>query len=140
MKHGIAVLLALALSCGLAGCAAGQGTVVYQETVSPNEAYVASEGDIVYYTLTVSQDAGYDITVRAESNFAFFDPVSYYFFKIFFQVLSDHKDDFVKSRLDRVIDGVIHNDLPIRAYRSELLDPAAKTASDPCRHDHKCCF
>ena len=77
MKHGIAVLLALALSCGLAGCAAGQGTVVYQETVSPNEAYVASEGDIVYYTLTVSQDAGYDITVRAESNFAFFDPVSY---------------------------------------------------------------
>ena len=59
------------------GCAAGQGTVVYQETVSPNEAYVESDADIVYYTLTVSQDAGYDITVRAESNFAFFDPVSY---------------------------------------------------------------
>ena len=53
------------------------GTVIFEETVSPNEDYTSSEDDIVYYTVRVTQDGSGTATVSAESNSGFFDPVSY---------------------------------------------------------------
>lgn len=80
MKRVTAVLAALCVACALAllGCGAtSAGTVIFEETVSPNEQYVSSEADVVYYTVRVTQDAPGTATVSAESNSGFFEPVSY---------------------------------------------------------------
>ena len=80
MKKVTAVLTVLCLACALVllGChAAPTGTIVFEETVSPNEQYVSSEEDIVYYTVRVTQAAPGAVTVSAESNSGFFGPVSY---------------------------------------------------------------
>ena len=53
------------------------GTVIFEETISPNKDYTSSEDDIVYYTVRVMQDGSGTATVSAESNSGFFDPVSY---------------------------------------------------------------
>lgn len=80
MKRVTAVLAALCLACSLVllGCGAtSAGTVIFEETVSPNEKYVSSEADVVYYTVRVTQDAPDTATVSAESNSGFYEPVSY---------------------------------------------------------------
>ena len=80
MRRLAAVLAALCMACALAllGCeATSAGTVVFEETVSPNEEYVSSEEDVVYYTVRVTQAAPGTATVSAESNSGFFEPVSY---------------------------------------------------------------
>lgn len=80
MKRLTAVLAMLCLACALVllGCGAtSAGTVVFEETVSPNEKYVSSEADVVYYTVRVTQAAPGTATVSAESNSGFFEPVSY---------------------------------------------------------------
>lgn len=80
MKKLIAVLTALCLACALVllGCGAtSAGTVIFEETISPNEKYVSSEADVVYYTVRVTQAAPGTATVSAESNSGFFEPVSY---------------------------------------------------------------
>ena len=80
MKKVTAVLAVLCLACTLVllGCGAtSTGTVVFEETVSPNEKYVSSEADVVYYTVRVTQAAPGTATVSAESNSGFFEPVSY---------------------------------------------------------------
>ena len=80
MKKVTAVLAVLCLACTLVllGCGAtSAGTVVFGETVSPNEKYVSSEADVVYYTVRVTQAAPGTATVSAESNSGFFEPVSY---------------------------------------------------------------
>ena len=51
--------------------------LIEEETVSPNEAYVDDEADIVNYTVEVYQDDEYDIWVYASSNSAFFEPVQH---------------------------------------------------------------
>lgn len=77
-----------ALCVPLTGCSDGPhngqgqdnaaGTVVFQERTSPNEAYVSSEDDVVYYDIVVSQDDDtHVVTVSCTSNSAFFDPLSY---------------------------------------------------------------
>ena len=80
----LAVAAILVMSAALFGCGsqpggrdAASGEVVFEETVSPNEDYVSSEDDVVYYTVRVTQDGSGTATVAAESNSAFFDPVSY---------------------------------------------------------------
>ena len=80
----LAVAAILVMSAALFGCGlqsdgqdAASGEVVFEETVSPNEDYVSSEDDAVYYTVRVTQDGAGTATVAAESNSAFFDPVSY---------------------------------------------------------------
>ena len=74
----VAAALCLACSIVLLGCdAAPAGTVVFEETVSPNEEYASSEEDVVYYTVRVTQAAPGAATVSAESNSGFFEPVSY---------------------------------------------------------------
>ena len=80
MKKVTAVFAALCLACALVllGChAAPTGTVVFEETVSPNEKYLSSEEDVIYYTVRVTQAAPGTATVSAESNSGFFEPVSY---------------------------------------------------------------
>ena len=74
----MATALFLACSIVLLGCdAAPEGTVVFEETVSPNEEYASSKEDVVYYTVRVTQAAPGTATVSAESNSGFFEPVSY---------------------------------------------------------------
>ena len=80
MKKLTTMLTALCLACSLVllGCGTSSGgTVVFEETVSPNEEYVSSEADVVYYTVRVTQAEPGTATVSAESNSGFFEPVSY---------------------------------------------------------------
>ena len=78
MRLKTVAALCLACSIALLGCGATPaGTVVFEETVSPNEKYVSSEADVVYYTVRVTQAAPGTATVSAESNSGFFEPVSY---------------------------------------------------------------
>lgn len=50
---------------------------LYAETVSPNQNYVEDEKDVVRYTVQIYQDADGTISVRADSNSAFFEQLSY---------------------------------------------------------------
>ena len=80
MRRMAAVLAVLCLACSLflLGCGTtSDGTVIFEETVSPNEQYVSSEADVVYYTMRVTQAAPGTATVSAESNSGFFELVSY---------------------------------------------------------------
>ena len=80
MRRLTAILAALCLACALVllGCeATSAGTVIFEETVSPNEKYVSSKEDVVYYTVRVTQTAPEAATVSSESNSGFFEPVSY---------------------------------------------------------------
>lgn len=80
MRRLTTVLAALCLACSLAllGCGTTSAeTVIFEETVSPNEKYVSSEADVVYYTVRVTQTTPDTATVSAESNSGFFEPVSY---------------------------------------------------------------
>lgn len=85
-----AAAAALMMAAAACGCAPGagvqdapasqapsEGAVILEDTCSPNERYVSSEDDAVYYTVRVTQDASRAVTVTAESNSAFFDPLSY---------------------------------------------------------------
>lgn len=86
----LAAAMALAAALCLFGCASqpeaesqqaapeqADAAPVFEETVSPNEDYVASPEDVVYYTVHVTQDASGMATVSTESNSGFFEPVSY---------------------------------------------------------------
>ena len=61
MRKLATVLSTLCLACALVllGChTAPTGSVVFEETVSPNEKYVSSKEDVVYYTVRVTQARG----------------------------------------------------------------------------------
>lgn len=84
MRKAAVVFAALMVGASLFGCASqpdgregASGEVVFEETSSPNEEYAASEEDVVRDTVRVTQDGSGTATVSAESNSAFFDPVSY---------------------------------------------------------------
>lgn len=80
MRKLASILTALCLVCAftLLGCeATSAGTVIFEETVSPNEKYVSSEEDAVYYTVKVTQTGPDTAEVSSESNSGFFEPVSY---------------------------------------------------------------
>ena len=80
MKKLTTMLTAFCVACALAllGCGTSSGgTVVFEETASPNEKYVSSEADVVHYTVRVTQAAPGKATVSTESNSGFFEPVSY---------------------------------------------------------------
>lgn len=51
--------------------------LIYEETVSPNKAYVASDEDVVYYHIEIYQDKNYTITVNASANSSLFEDQSY---------------------------------------------------------------
>ena len=80
MRRLTTMLTALCVACALVlfGCGTSSaGTVIFEETVSPNEKYASSEADVVYYTVRVTQATPDTATVSAESNSGFFEPVSY---------------------------------------------------------------
>ena len=80
MRRMAAVLAVLCLACSfvLLGCGAtSAGTVIFEETVSPNEKYVSSEAGVVYYTVRVTQATPGTATVSTESNSGFYEQVSY---------------------------------------------------------------
>lgn len=64
------------------GSAAAAGRTVFEETISPNEDYVDSEEDVVYYTVRVTQDDAGVATVSSETNSAFGEPVSYEVYEV----------------------------------------------------------
>ena len=66
----------------------------------------------------------------------FFHPIPNHFTKIFFQIPTDDKNNLIKPCFQSIVDGIIHNDLTAGAYRSQLLDPCAKSGSYPGRHNH----
>ena len=68
------------------------------------------------------------------------DPITDDFLEILLKILADDENDPVKTSLQCVLDGVIHDDLSIGSHRLQLLDAAAKTAADTSRHNCKCCF
>lgn len=53
------------------------GTLVYEETLSPNEAYVTSPEDVVDYYINVYQDEDWNVVVQATSNSPLFDEQEY---------------------------------------------------------------
>ena len=55
--------------------------------------------------------------------------------KCIFDILTNDKYYFIKSGLYCIMNGIIHNDLPIWAYRFQLLNSAAKTRTHSCSHD-----
>lgn len=80
-----AIAAALVAPAPLLGCdarpdeqgAASASELVFEETMAPNEAFAASEDDVVYDTVRVTQDDSGIARVEAASNSAFFDPVTY---------------------------------------------------------------
>ena len=57
----------------------------------------------------------------------FFNSVSNYFFKIFFNILPDNKNNLIKSRFDCIIDRIIHNHMSIIIHQSQLLNPFSES-------------
>ena len=82
-------ILVLFLICPLmiGGCSQGETetdlladndeSLIYEETISPNEDYVSSQDDIVYYTIRFYQDEDDKITVTADSNALLFEKMEY---------------------------------------------------------------
>ena len=82
-----AVLSALVIMFSMAGCSSNsnsndkidtdEAVLIHEETVSPNEKYVESEDDIIYYNINVWQNKDNTIFVNASSNTPFFDDTQY---------------------------------------------------------------
>ena len=58
--------------------------------------------------------------------------------EIFFQVFADDEHYFIESGFDRIMDGIIHDNLSVRSHRFQLLDSFSKTAADSGGHNHQC--
>ena len=63
------------------------------------------------------------------------DPIADDLPEIFLDILADNKENLVKSCLDGVVDGVIHNNMAGSVYAGQLLDAAAVPAADARRHN-----
>ena len=82
-----AVLSALVIMFSMAGCSSNsnsndkidtdEAVLIHEETVSPNEKYVESEDDIIYYNIDIWQNKDNTIFVNASSNTPFFDDTQY---------------------------------------------------------------
>ena len=70
----------------------------------------------------------------------FFDPVSDDLTEILLDVLTNDKNDLIETGLQRIMHGIVHDDLTRRTELRELLDAAAETGTDTRCHDHKCCL
>lgn len=54
-----------------------RGSLIYEETISPNKKYAESEEDAVNYNIEVYQGKDYKILVNAKSNSEFFESLQY---------------------------------------------------------------
>ena len=94
MKKFFTGMLVLALLASLIGCSAETSTsadasasnLIYENTISPNEKYIAQESDKVFYTIQVYQEEN-GVKVASSSNSAFSQAPGK-FFKKFFQWLN----------------------------------------------------
>ena len=66
----------------------------------------------------------------------FLDTVSDNSTEIFLQVFSDNENNFIKTCLYCIMNGIIHNDLAGRSYRLQLLDSSSETASNSSCHNN----
>lgn len=79
------VLFAFVFLCGCGAGSAGvedalltdPGELIYESTISPNEAYAEKEEDKVVCNIRVYQNEERTITVEAVSNAAFFEDIQY---------------------------------------------------------------
>lgn len=84
MKNFFTGMLVLALLASLIGCSAETSTsadaassnLIYENTISPNEKYIAQESDKVFYTIQVYQKEN-GVKVASSSNSAFSQAMSY---------------------------------------------------------------
>ena len=84
MKNFFTGMLVLALLVSLIGCSAETSTsadasasnLIYENTISPNEKYIAQESDKVFYTIQVYQEEN-GVKVASSSNSAFSQAMSY---------------------------------------------------------------
>ena len=83
MQRMRSIFMALLLAFALFGCSPEADAqpsdmeLRAEETISPNEAFVEDEADVVEYTVEVYQGEDNGILVRATSNSAFFAPLQY---------------------------------------------------------------
>ena len=61
-------------------------------------------------------------------------------FKRLLNVVADDKDDLVKTGLDGVMNGIVHDDLAVGTDGSQLFDAAAEAGADTGGHNHQCSF
>ena len=66
----------------------------------------------------------------------FFNTVSDYLSKIFLNILTDNKYDFIKSCFQRIMDRIINNNFAVRSNRCQLFYATTKTGSDSGCHNH----
>lgn len=84
MKKIFTGMLVLALLASLIGCSAetitsadaSASNLIYENTISPNEKYIAQESDKVFYTIQVYQEEN-GVKVASSSNSAFSQAMSY---------------------------------------------------------------
>lgn len=87
MKRVLLAILTLCFCISFLGCSSKtadssksddiSGNMIVDEEISPNEQYVSSDSDIVYYTVKIYQDKDNLVTVDTESNSSFFKPIQY---------------------------------------------------------------
>ena len=70
----------------------------------------------------------------------FFDPVSDDLPEVFFNIPADDKHNFIESRLNGVVNGIVHDDMTGFVHLGQLLDPAPIAAADPGCHDNQSCL
>ena len=83
MKKFFTGMLVLALLASLIGCSAetitsadaSAANLIYENTLSPNEKYIAQESDKVFYTIQVYQEEN-GVKVASSSNSAFSQALS----------------------------------------------------------------
>ena len=84
MKKFFTGMLVLALLASLIGCSAetitsadaSASNLIYENTISPNEKYIAQESDKVFYTIQVYQEEN-GVKVASSSNSVFSQAMSY---------------------------------------------------------------
>ena len=55
-------------------------------------------------------------------------------------VVADDKDDLVKAGLDRVMNGIVHDDLAVGTHSRQLFDAAAEAGANACSHNNQSSF
>ena len=68
------------------------------------------------------------------------DPVSDDLPEVFFNIPADDKHNFIESRLNGVVNGIVHDDMTGFVHLGQLLDPAPIAAADPGCHDNQSCL
>ena len=68
------------------------------------------------------------------------DPVPDHLPELCLDVLADHEYHMVEPCLDRIMDGIIHNDMPPAVHRLQLFDASAKAGADSGCHNKQCRF